>query len=165
VPGHHFQVAISYDQGLPTFRTDIIFNGFVEGWALYAERLAWEMGMYEENPHGNIGRLQFELLRAVRLVVDTGIHAKKWTRSEAQAYMNRTLGGFESEVDRYVVLPAQATGYKVGMLKILELRQLAQDELGQDFDIVAFHHAVLENGSLPLEILEQLVNIHIDSAR
>jgi uncharacterized protein (DUF885 family) len=165
VPGHHFQIAVSYDLDLPTFRNDIVLNGYVEGWALYAEQLAWELGMYEGDPHGNVGRLSFELLRAVRLVVDTGLHSKEWTRQEAQRYMDRILGDFVYEVDRYVVWPAQATSYKIGMLKILELRQLAEDELGEDFNLVDFHHIVLSNGSLPLEMLEKMVKAYIGSAQ
>ena len=121
------------------------------------------MGLYEDDPHGNIGRLQLELLRAVRLVTDTGIHAKGWTREEAQSYMSQTLGGdhLTHEVDRYVVIPAQATGYKIGMLKILELRQRAIDALGDQFDIKEFHNIVIGNGSLPLDILERLVDDYI----
>jgi len=161
VPGHHHQIALSYDLGLPTFRTDILLNGYAEGWALYAERLAWELGMYEEDPYGNIGRLQLELLRAARLVADTGVHAKGWTRNEARSYMDRTVGGMTHEVDRYVVFPAQAIGYKIGMLNILELRQTAQDQLGEDFDLAEFHRVVLGNGSLPLEMLERVVQEYL----
>ncbi len=141
----------------------------MEGWALYAERLAWELGLYENEPYGNIGRLQYELLRAVRLVTDTGIHAMKWTRAEAKAYMDQALGAqpgtISHEVDRYIVIPAQATGYKIGMLKILELRQMAMDELGERFDIKEFHNVVLGNGSLPLAILEQQVVNYIELNR
>lgn len=165
VPGHHFQISISYDLDLPTFRNDILINGYVEGWALYAEQVAWELGMYEENPHGNIGRLQLELLRAARLVADTGLHAKKWTRQEAKSYLERTLGGFTHEVDRYIVIPAQASGYKVGMLKILELRQLAQEELDENFDIVDFHRLVLGKGSMPLEMVERMVVEYINNIK
>jgi uncharacterized protein (DUF885 family) len=164
VPGHHYQIATGQALDLPMFRKEGSYNGFVEGWALYAERLAWEMGLYEDDPYGNIGRLQFELLRAVRLVTDTGIHSKGWTRQEAQSYMDEAMGApgyFSHEVDRYVVIPAQATGYKIGMLKILELRQRAMDALGDQFDIKEFHNIVIGNGSLPLEILEQLVDKYI----
>lgn len=165
IPGHHFQIAIAQEMDLPFFRNDIIFNGYAEGWALYAERLAWELGLYDDDPYGNIGRLQLELLRAVRLVADTGIHAMQWTRGEAKAYMKEALGthAFSGEVDRYIVLPAQATGYKVGMLKILELRQKAMDELGDQFDIKEFHRIILGNGSMPLEILEQIVQDYINA--
>ena len=164
VPGHGFQTTIGMELDLPIFRTDLFFNGYCEGWALYSEQLAWEMGMFDDNPYGNIGRLQFELLRAVRLVVDTGIHAKRWTRDEATAYMNDAMGdpsGRFNEVDRYVAWPAQATGYKIGALKILELRQMAMDQLGDRYDPVEFHRVVLGNGMVPLEILERLVQEYI----
>jgi uncharacterized protein (DUF885 family) len=167
VPGHHYQIATGQALDLPMFRKEGGYNGFVEGWALYAERLAWEMGLYEDDPYGNIGRLQMELLRAVRLVTDTGIHAKGWTRQEARSYMDEAMGApgyFSHEVDRYVVIPAQATGYKIGMLKILELRQRAMDALGDQFDIKEFHNIVIGHGSLPLEILERLVDDYIAAA-
>lgn len=166
VPGHHYQIATAQTLDLPMFRRGGGINGFVEGWALYAERLAWEMGLYENDPYGNIGRLQYELLRAVRLVTDTGIHAKGWTREEARSYIDETMGApgyFSHEVDRYIVWPAQATGYKIGMLKILELRQRAMDQLGDQFDIKEFHNLVIGNGSLPLEILERLINEYIQT--
>jgi uncharacterized protein (DUF885 family) len=165
IPGHHFQIAIAQELDLPTFRNDLFFNGFGEGWALYAEQLAWELGMYEDDPYGNLGRLQLELLRAVRLVADTGIHAMGWTRDEARAYMNEAMGDpagrWSHEVDRYIAWPAQATGYKVGMLKILELRQRAMDQLGDQFDLKSFHNVVLGSGSMPLEILDQVVQAYI----
>ena len=167
VPGHHFQIAIAQEMDLPLFRNDVILNSYAEGWALYAERLAWEMGLYDEDPYGNIGRLHLELLRAVRLVADTGIHAMHWSREEAKAYMNRALGDpsgrWSHEVDRYIVLPAQATGYKIGMLKILELRQEAMEALGDQFEIKEFHTVILGNGSMPLEILERVVQDYIDA--
>lgn len=166
IPGHHFQIAIAQEADLPFFRTDLFFNGYAEGWALYAERLGHELGLYEGDPYGDLGRLQLELLRAVRLVTDTGIHAQRWTREEAKAYMNEALGDpsgrWSHEVERYIVLPGQATGYKVGMLKILELRQRAMDALGDQFDIKEFHRVVLGNGSMPLEILERVVQDYID---
>lgn len=164
VPGHHYQIATAQAMDIPMFRKGAGINGFVEGWALYAERLAYEAGFYDQDPYGNIGRLQMELLRAMRLVADTGIHAKGWTRLEAQSYIDDTWGApgyFTHEVDRYIVMPAQATGYKIGMLKILELRQRAMDALGENFDIKEFHNIVIGNGNLPLEILEQLVDEYI----
>jgi uncharacterized protein (DUF885 family) len=163
VPGHHYQIATGQALDLPMFRKEGDYNGFIEGWALYAERLAYEMGLYENDLYGNIGRLQMELLRAVRLVADTGIHAKGWTREEARSYMAQAMGPgfFSHEVERYVVIPAQATGYKIGMLKILELRQRAMDALGDQFDIKEFHNIVIGNGSIPLEILERLVDEYI----
>jgi uncharacterized protein (DUF885 family) len=163
VPGHHMQIAIAQSLDLPAFRNDVFFNGYAEGWALYAERLAWEMGLYDDDPYENIGRLDYELLRAVRLVVDTGIHAMRWTREEAQAYMLDIFGN-AYEVDRYIAMPAQATGYKIGMLKILELRQKAMDALGDRFDLKAFHNVVLTNGSVPLDVLERLMQTYIDNA-
>jgi uncharacterized protein (DUF885 family) len=168
VPGHHYQIATAQALDVPMFRQGGGANGFVEGWALYAERLAHEIGLYEADPYGNIGRLHLELLRAVRLVTDTGIHAKGWTRHEAQSYIDDAMGApgyWSHEVDRYIVMPAQATGYKIGMLKILELRQRAKDALGDQFDIKEFHNIVIGNGSLPLEILEQLVDEYIADAQ
>ncbi|MFQ5943572.1 MAG: DUF885 family protein [Anaerolineales bacterium] len=166
VPGHHFQIGIAQDMNLPSFQQDIFFNAYVEGWALYAERLAAELGLYENDPYGNLGRLRLELLRAVRLVTDTGIHARQWTREEARAYMIDALGDtrqrWPHEVDRYIVLPGQATGYKIGMEKILELRQRAEQELGDGFDLSQFHRAVLENGSMPLDILETVIEHYIE---
>jgi uncharacterized protein (DUF885 family) len=164
VPGHHYQIATSQALDLPMFRRGGGNNGFVEGWALYAERLAYEVGLYEDDPYGNLGRLQLELLRAMRLVVDTGIHAEGWTRQEARTYIDETWGSpgyWSHEADRYIVMPAQATSYKIGMLKILELRQRAMDSLGDQFDIKEFHNLVIGNGAVPLEILEQLVDEHL----
>jgi len=161
VPGHHFQIALAQEMDMPLLRNDIVFNAYAEGWALYAERLAKEAGLYADDPYGDIGRLQFELLRGVRLVTDTGIHAKGWTRQEAKQYMDETMGKpgwFSHEVDRYIAMPGQATGYKIGMNKILELREQEMTRLGDEFDIKAFHNTVLGSGSVPLEILEQIVS-------
>jgi uncharacterized protein (DUF885 family) len=166
IPGHHFQDSIMKGMNLPLMRYAGSFVAYDEGWALYAERLAWEMGMYPDNSYSNLGRLQGELLRSVRLVVDTGIHALGWTREEAQAYMDEATlvpGEYSREVDRYVVIPAQATGYKIGMLKIMELRQMAMDELGDRFDLKEFHNIVLGNGSLPLEITQRIVEETIET--
>lgn len=165
IPGHHFQLAVQQEQkDLPFFRRLIPLPAYSEGWALYAERLAWEMGL-EEDPYDNIGRLQAELFRAVRLVVDTGIHAKRWSREEAIDYMLANTGMAESdvvaEVERYFIIPGQATAYKVGMMKILELRDLAQRELGDDFDIREFHDVILTNGAMPLNLLEEVVRDYI----
>ncbi len=166
IPGHHFQLAIQNElEGLPIFRSFMGSTSYTEGWALYAERLAWEAG-FEQDPFTNIGRLQAELLRAVRLVVDTGIHHNKWTREQAIKYMSDTTGfadsDVESEIERYIVWPGQALAYKVGMIKILELRQRAQEKLGEKFDIRQFHKAVLENGSLPLTLLDRQINAYIE---
>lgn len=161
VPGHHFQIAIQKElQGIPEFRKETGFTAYSEGWGLYAERLAWEMG-FQADPYDNLGRLQAELFRAVRLVVDTGIHAKRWTREQAIDYMLANTGTAESdviaEIERYIVMPAQATAYKVGMMELLRLRDEAQQALGDKFDVRDFHDVVLKNGSLPLTALRELV--------
>jgi uncharacterized protein (DUF885 family) len=163
IPGHHFEATLSREMDLPTFRRYELFNSYAEGWALYAERLAFELGVYEDDPYGNVGRLRLELLRAARMVVDTGIHAKRWTREQAWGYLEENVGGWTHEVERYVVWPAQATGYKIGMIKILELRQRAMEQLGDRFDLKEFHNVVLGNGSLPLSILERLVDEYIEA--
>jgi uncharacterized protein (DUF885 family) len=169
VPGHHFQLAIQQQQDdLPFFRRIIPSVAYSEGWALYAERLAWELG-FQDDPYDNIGRLQAELFRAVRLVVDTGIHYKRWNREQAIDYMISNTGMAESdviaEIERYFVMPGQALAYKVGMTKLLELRDLARAELGEQFDIRKFHNVVLTNGSVPLDILEDLVMQYIADAK
>jgi uncharacterized protein (DUF885 family) len=165
VPGHHFQTALQTEmEGVPEFRKETGFTAFSEGWALYAERLAWEMG-YQEDPYDNLGRLQAELFRAVRLVVDTGIHARRWTREEAIDYMLENTGIAESdvvsEIERYIVIPGQATAYKVGMLEILRLRDETRQALGDDFDLREFHDVVLGNGDLPLVAVRQMVMKYI----
>ena len=165
VPGHHLQISIAQElKGLPIFRSVIPFTAYSEGWALYAERLAWEAG-YEKDPMDNLGRLRDEMFRAVRLVVDTGMHAKRWTREQAIEYMMANTGKPEAEVvteiERYLVNPGQALAYKTGMLKILELRERAKSALGAKFDIRAFHDVVLKNGAMPLTVLERLVDVYI----
>lgn len=165
VPGHHLQTAIAQEiSGLPIFRSLVPFTAYDEGWALYAERLAWEMG-YQKDPIDNLGRLRDEMLRAVRLVVDTGIHHERWTREQAIDYMLQETGMTEpevvTEIERYFLDPGQALAYKVGMLKILELRERAKGELGSKFDIREFHDAVLVNGGMPLAVLERVVNDYI----
>jgi len=164
VPGHHFQLALQLEMpGLPRFRQDRIF-GFIsahgEGWALYTEQLAAENGWYAGDPKGLLGQLNAELFRARRLVVDTGLHAKHWTRQQAIDY-----GISASEVERYVVWPGQACSYKIGMLKILELRAKAQAALGAKFSLKEFHNVVLRTGSVPLSVLEQTVDSYIRAAR
>ncbi|MET1253714.1 DUF885 domain-containing protein [Aliikangiella maris] len=167
VPGHHFQVSISQElEGVPFFRKLSIFTAYTEGWALYAERLAWELGFLKD-PFDNVGRLQDELFRAVRLVVDTGIHAKRWTRQQAIDYMIENTGMAETditaEVERYIVLPGQACAYKIGMMKILELRAKSQQALGSRFKLSEFHNVILKNGAVPLDILEELVDEYIQT--
>jgi uncharacterized protein (DUF885 family) len=168
-PGHHMQISIAQElKSVPEFRTQSFFNAFSEGWALYSELLAKEMGAYDD-PYSDFGRLSTEIWRAIRLVVDTGIHAKGWTEEEAVDYFlaNSSLaeGAIRSEVQRYIVWPGQATSYKIGMMKILELRGKAQAELGDGFDIRSFHDAVLGGGALPLEILDRRVNAWIEDRK
>jgi uncharacterized protein (DUF885 family) len=145
-----------------------VYTAYGEGWALYAERLAAEMGMYKDDPFGDLGRLQLEIFRSARLVVDTGIHAMGWTREQAITYMVDTTGMEESEVtseiERYMGEPGQACAYKVGQLKILELRDKAKAALGEKFTLKGFHAVVLENGAVPLTVLEKLVDEWIASA-
>ena len=167
IPGHHFQISVAQElEDMPLFRKFAPFTAYVEGWALYSERVAWELG-FQDNPYDNIGRLQAELFRAVRLVVDTGIHAKHWTREQAIDYMLANTGMAESdvisEIERYIVMPGQACAYKVGMMKILELRAKAKQALGEKFDIRDFHDVVLKNGAVPLDILEIFIDNYIAS--
>ncbi|MEP6485079.1 MAG: DUF885 domain-containing protein [Rudaea sp.] len=162
IPGHHFQISVAQEiPGLPFFQRVLPFTAYVEGWALYSERLAWELG-FEKNPLDNLGRLRDEMMRAVRLVVDSGIHYKHWTREQAITYMMDNTGMAESdvtaEIERYFVNPGQALAYKVGMLKILELREKAKSELGEQFDLAQFHDKVLSNGALPLELLQRVID-------
>ncbi len=166
IPGHHFQVAIQSEiENVPLFRTILGFSAYAEGWALYSEQLAWELGFYKDDPFGNLGRLQAEMFRSVRLVVDTGIHHKRWSRQQAIDYMVANTGMLPSEViteiERYIVMPGQACAYKIGMLKILQLRERAKAALGDNFDLRKFHNVVLKNGSVPLEILEKIVDEYI----
>ena len=166
VPGHHWQISTAQElKGVPQFRKVIPFTAYMEGWALYCEWLAKQVGWYDKDPFGDLGRLRDELFRAVRLVVDTGIHAKRWTREQAIAYMRDKTGMGEkevqSEIERYIVMPGQACAYKVGMLKIQELRVRAEKELGEKFNQREFHDAMLKNGALPLDILEEEVNDYI----
>ncbi|MEM7353510.1 MAG: DUF885 domain-containing protein, partial [Acidobacteriota bacterium] len=167
VPGHHFQIALQMEQeDLPFFRRLIPFTAFSEGWALYAERLAWELGFLED-PYDNLGRLQAELFRSVRLVVDTGIHHQRWSREAAIDYMLANTGMAESdvtsEIERYFIMPGQACAYKIGMMKILELREKAQEALGERFDLREFHRVVLTGGAMPLPMLERVVDELIES--
>lgn len=161
-PGHHLQTIIGLSDTLPLLSTIFYSNAAGEGWALYAERLAAEMGIYAQDPIDNIGRLQSELHRAVRLVLDTGMHAKGWSREQAIDYSVATegihLSEATNEVERYAVWPGQALGYKLGELKILELRAKAKQTLGDKFDIRVFHDRLLENGALPLNLMEEKIN-------
>ena len=169
VPGHHMQIAIAQElQDMPKFRKFGGYTAYSEGWGLYAEYLAKEMGAYQ-NPYSDFGRLSWELWRACRLVVDTGLHAKRWTRQQAIDYLQQNtpnpLNDIERAVERYLVMPSQATAYKVGMLKILELRKKAKQALGENFDIRKFHDAVLKNGALPLDVLEQQIELWVETKK
>jgi len=167
IPGHHFQISIAQElKGVPFFRRILPFTAYSEGWGLYAEQLALENG-FQPTAYDSLGAYQAELFRAVRLVVDTGIHRMHWTREQAIAYMKANTGMSENdvtrEVERYIVLPGQACAYKVGELEIMALRQRAMDRLGPRFDIRKFHDVVLTNGALPLGLLEQVVDEWIAS--
>ncbi|HXE11666.1 MAG TPA: DUF885 domain-containing protein [Bryobacteraceae bacterium] len=158
IPGHHQQIALAQEmKGLPEFRRNAGYNAFVEGWALYAEQLGKEVGFYKD-PYSDYGRLENEMWRAVRLVVDTGVHYKHWTRDQMVDYFRAHTSldepSIQSEVDRYIAWPGQALAYKAGQIKILELRERAKKELGPRFDLRAFHDAVLGEGALPLDVLE-----------
>lgn len=166
IPGHHFQLAIAMElRGVPFFRRLVPFTAYAEGWALYAEKLVRENGYYKDDPYSELGCLDSELFRAVRLVVDTGIHAMRWTRQQAIDYMQghtaQALESVVSEVERYIVMPGQACAYKIGELKLLELRQKARQALGDKFDLRQFHDVILKNGSMPLSLLEQVVEEYI----
>lgn len=174
VPGHHFQIAIAQEiKNQHPIRKTMGFTGFVEGWALYAEKLGLEMGEGEhglyEDPYADFGRLNFEMWRAMRLVVDTGMHAKGWTRERAVEFMkaNSALSehNINAEVDRYIGWPGQATGYKMGEIEIIKLRRALEDELGEDFDLRAFHDELLSDGALPLPVLVQKMNRWADTQR
>ena len=162
VPGHHFQISLAQElENVPTFRKYLSFTAFVEGWGLYSEELGEFMGLYDD-PYDKFGQLTYDMWRAIRLVVDTGMHYKGWTREEAiNLFLENTAKSkldIENEVDRYIAWPGQALAYKIGQLKILELRTKAEQELGDKYDIKDFHHEVLKRGSLPLDILDQYVN-------
>ena len=167
-PGHHFQIAFAQElEGLPKFRRFGGYGAYIEGWGLYAEQLCNELGIYAD-PYSDFGRLSLELWRAVRLVTDTGLHAKRWSREQAIDYFkqNTLLSDRDivKEVERYIVWPGQATSYKIGQLEILKLRAKAQAELGDAFDIRDFHQVVLGNGALPLDVLREQVDAYIASA-
>ncbi|WP_053977782.1 DUF885 domain-containing protein [Mangrovimonas xylaniphaga] len=167
IPGHHFQISLAQEnEELPDFRRTLWYSAFGEGWALYAESMGTELGLYKD-PYQYLGMLGAEIHRAIRLVVDTGIHAKGWTREEAIAYSLQNEAKSESkiisEIERYMANPGQALSYKIGQLKIIELREKSQKTLGDNFDIKAFHDQVLETGCVPLELLEQKINAWIAS--
>lgn len=168
VPGHHFQIALAQEmEDVPEFRKRGGFTAYVEGWALYAEALGVEMELYQ-SPASHFGRLSYEMWRAIRLVVDTGIHAKGWTRDQALEFFKQYSGRSDSEaiveVDRYIVWPGQALAYKIGELKIWELRRMAEARLGDKFDLREFHHEILRHGALPLSLLEKMVEKWVEEA-
>ena len=167
IPGHHMQIALSIEsEGLPKFRKHGFQTAYTEGWGLYCEQVPKELGLYKD-PYSDFGRLAMELWRACRLVVDTGIHYKKWTREQGIDYYKSNTPDSERDcirmVERHIVMASQATAYKVGMLKILELREKAKAILGEKFDIREFHEVILTNGAVPLDILEELIDEYIAS--
>jgi uncharacterized protein (DUF885 family) len=169
IPGHHMQLSIAQElTGIPKFRQNAGYTAYVEGWGLYCERLPKEHGFYRD-PYSDFGRLTLELFRCVRLVVDTGIHHKRWTRAQALDYYLKNTPNSRSDcqkmVDRHIVMPGQATAYKIGMMEILRLRAKAQAELGQRFDLREFHDVVLVHGAVPLKVLEELVDGYIQQKR
>ena len=162
VPGHHHQIALQQELDIHPLRANgTFFTAFVEGWGLYSERLGIEMGLYD-TPAKQMGRLSYEMWRAARLVVDTGMHSKGWSKQQAVDFMldNTALSAanIDAEVNRYITWPGQALAYKIGELKIRELRERAETELGSNFDLRAFHDAVLENGAVPLDVLDAHVS-------
>jgi uncharacterized protein (DUF885 family) len=165
IPGHHLQISLAQElPDLPAFRRNAGYTAFVEGWALYAERLAKELGAYQD-PYGEYGRLENEMWRDIRLVIDTGVQAKHWSREQMVEYFHKYTAmdepNIQTEVDRYIAWPGQALAYKLGQLEILRLREDAQQKLGKDFDIRAFHDEVLDSGALPLDVLHSRVEAWI----
>lgn len=165
IPGHHLQISISQElTGLPTFRKQEYFTAYTEGWGLYSERLGKDLGFYQD-PYSDYGRLEADIWRAIRLVVDTGVHSQHWSRQQMVDYFHEHSAidetNVQAEVDRYIAWPGQALGYKMGQLKILELRQKAKKELGPKFDLKGFHDAVLDSGALPMDLLEKQVDAWI----
>ncbi len=162
IPGHHLQLSIGQElTGLPSFRKHEGYTAFVEGWALYSERLGKEVGRYQD-AYSDYGRLENEMWRAIRLVIDTGVHQKQWSRDQMVAYFHKYTAmdepNVQTEVDRYIAWPGQALAYKLGQLEILKLRQFAKDQLGNKFGIRAFHDEVLGGGALPLDVLDERIH-------
>ena len=169
IPGHHLQFSIAQEQtDLPDFRRFASYNAYSEGWAFYAERLGREMGFYQD-PYSEYGRLENEMWRSVRLVVDTGVHSKHWSRQQMVDFFRQHTAmdepNIETEVDRYIAWPAQALAYKLGQMKIIELRERARQQLGDRFDLRAFHDALLGDGPLPLDVLEANMNRWIEAQK
>ena len=167
VPGHHLQMGLARElEGVPTFQRSLQASAFSEGWGLYAEGLGTTLGVVYRDPTTRFGRLASERFRAVRLVVDTGLHAMGWSRERAREYFAAHVPSQSlAEVDRYIAMPAQALAYKLGQLKILELRERAEKALGSRFDLRQFHDVVLRNGTIPLDLLEEEVDTYLSEAR
>ena len=168
IPGHHMQISLGMElDNIPKFRQYGHYTAYSEGWGLYSEFLPKEIGFYQD-PYSDFGRLAMELWRACRLVVDTGIHQMKWTREQGIDYLLQNTpnpkGDAIKAIERYIVMPSQATAYKIGMIKILSLRKLAKEQLGNKFSLREFHHALLKNGPVPLDVLEQQVNQYITNS-
>ena len=169
IPGHHLQISIAQElPDLPAFRRNAYYNAFGEGWALYSERLGKEVGRYQD-PYSDYGRLENEMWRAIRLVVDTGVHEERWNRQQMVDYFHRYTAmdepNIQTEVDRYIAWPAQALSYKLGQMEILKLREQAKTQLADKFDIRAFHDEVLRNGALPLDVLDEEVSAWLNSKK
>jgi uncharacterized protein (DUF885 family) len=169
LPGHHLQISIAQElTGLPDFRKYQHYTAYTEGWGLYAEQLGKDIGFYQD-PYSDFGRLEADTFRGIRLVVDTGVHSDHWTRQQMVDYFHAHSGlddaTVNAEVDRYIAWPAQALGYKIGQLKILELRARAEQALGAKFDLRAFHDQVVDSGALPLDVLDARINAWIESEK
>jgi uncharacterized protein (DUF885 family) len=169
LPGHHLQISISQEQqGVPEFRKHLEYTAFVEGWALYSERLGKDVGFYQD-PYSDFGRLDADMWRAIRLVIDTGVHSEHWTRRQMVDYFHQYSAmdepTIQSEIDRYIAWPGQALAYKIGQLEILALRDRAKKELGDKFDIRAFHDQIIDSGALPLDVLEERITAWIASQK
>jgi uncharacterized protein (DUF885 family) len=169
IPGHHLQISLAQEEtGLPEFRRHEGYTAFVEGWALYSEGLAKEIGKYQD-PYSDYGRLENEMWRAIRLVIDTGVHEKRWSRDQMVGYFHRYTAmdepNIQSEVDRYIAWPGQALAYKLGQFEILKVRQYAKDRLGKRFDIRSFHDELLGSGALPLDVVDQRMRRWVDGQR
>jgi uncharacterized protein (DUF885 family) len=165
LPGHHLQISIAQElTDVPTFRKHQHYTAYIEGWGLYSERLGKDVGFYQD-PYSDYGRLEADIWRAIRLVVDTGVHSQHWTRQQMVDYFHQHSNidetSIQAEVDRYIAWPSQALAYKVGQLKILELRERAKSALGNNFDLRAFHDQVLDTGALPLDVLSERIDAWI----
>ena len=169
LPGHHLQISIAQElDGAPTFRKHQFYTAYIEGWGLYSERLGKDIGFYQD-PYSDYGRLEADIWRAIRLVVDTGVHSQHWTRQQMvdyfHAHSNIDETSIQAEVDRYIAWPSQALAYKVGQLKILELRERAKQALGDKFELRAFHDQLLDSGALPLDVLSDRIDAWIASQK